>query len=103
MALNPVVELRRMVDEPSEDTYTDAELSDRLSTSNKFAVARDIWRDKMAAASSLVNMSEGGSSRSMSQAYDHAREMAELYDGFANSAADDGTAGHAVLRKITRA
>lgn len=91
-----------MVDEPSEDTYTDAELTDRLAAGNKFACARDIWREKLAAASSLVNVSEGGSSRSMSQAYDHAKEMLELYDGLANSAASDGSAGGTVLRRITR-
>ena len=45
MALSPVVEVRRMVDEPDEGTYTDKELEDRLAAAGKFAVARDIWRE----------------------------------------------------------
>ena len=99
MALSPVVELRRLVDEPTEDIYTDKELEDRLAAGNKFAAARDIWREKLAAAAGLVNISEGGSSRSMSQAYDHAKEMVELYEGLANSGS---ATGGTVLRRITR-
>lgn len=102
MALTPVIELRRMIDEPTEDTYSDTELQGRLDAANKFAVARDIWREKLAAASTFVNISEGGSSRSMDQAYQHAREMMELYDGLADSVSQDGSAGGTVLRKITR-
>lgn len=89
--------LRRLIDEPDEasSTYTDAELVARLSDTGDDTnlVALEVWREKMAAASSLVNTSEGGSSRSMSQAFDHAVKMVEYF-----SAAVGGTR----IRHLTR-
>ncbi|SRR6266498_2587179 len=98
MALTALALLRRAIDEPTEDTYSDAELVERLSSADTADIAaRDIWAEKMAALSSLVNVSEGGSSRALSQAYDHAKEMWSHYD----SLVARGT--HApVLRKIGR-
>jgi hypothetical protein len=98
MALTALQLLRRAIDEPTEETYSDAELSERLSSADSPDVAaRDIWGEKMSAMASLVNVSEGGSSRSMSQAYDHAKEMWLHYDSLVAKAT------HApVLRRIGR-
>jgi hypothetical protein len=98
MALTALQLLRRAIDEPTADTYSDAELNDRISSADSpEAAARDIWGEKMAALSSLVNVSEGGSSRALSQAYEHAKEMWSHYDALVRSAT------HApVLRRIGR-
>jgi hypothetical protein len=90
--------LRRLVDEPDETTYSDTELISRLAASGSslYTVARDVWGEKLAALSGLVNVSEGGSSRSMSQAFDHAQAM---YTHFAGLVV---TSGAPVLRKLTR-
>lgn len=91
--------LRRLTDEPDETTYSDAELNSRLAVTGAsvHSVARDVWGEKMAAAAALVNVSEGGSSRSMSQAYDHAASMYNHFAGLVLTAA-----GNPVLRKLTR-
>lgn len=89
--------LRRLIDEPDEakSPYKDAELTSRLSVAGDDTnlVALGVWQEKMAAASSLVNTSEGGSSRSMSQAFDHAVKMVEYF-----SASVGGTR----IRRLTR-
>lgn len=75
-----VISLRRMVDEPTTATYSDAALSaiiDASSTLN--AAAAQVWQEKAAAASTLVNVSESGSSRSMQQVHQNALSMARHY------------------------
>jgi hypothetical protein len=103
MALDPVLVLRRQVDETEADSiYTDAELTDRLlAASSGYAAARDIWFEKVSSMTGFVNVSEGGSSRSMSQAFDHAQKMAQFYSGLADSASQGSPTG-AVIRAVTR-
>lgn len=93
--------LRRLIDESTQDVYSDAELNQRLSDvqGDGNLVARDVWAEKMAAASSLVDVSEGGSQRKLSQAYDHAKAMWEHYNGI--TSVESGVAP-AVIRRITR-
>jgi hypothetical protein len=90
--------LRRLIDEPDETTYSDADLTTRLTGSTEDVVALAVWEEKMAAAASLVNVSEGGSSRSMSQAFDHAQAMVTYFTKKVNKT----DTGAAVMRKITR-
>lgn len=97
-----VTVLRRLIDEPDQDgTYTDAELTQRLSDAQGDAnvVARDVWAEKMAGFSTLVDISEGGSQRKASQAYDHAKEMWTHFNALAST--EPGVAP-AVIRRITR-
>lgn len=91
--------LRRLIDEDGEDVYSDSELNARLTVTGASvnSVARDIWGEKLAALSSLVNVSEGGSSRAMSQAFDHAQAMHDHFHSLVLVAA-----GAPVLRKLTR-
>lgn len=90
--------LRRLVDEPTTATYTDAELQSRLDLAkgDKNVVALDIWTEKLAATVVLVNVSEGGSTRSMGQAFDHAEKMVEHFTGLV------ATSGGTKIRKLTR-
>lgn len=75
-----VASLRRMVDEPGTETYTDETLSALLDASaSAESAAASIWREKAAKASTLVNVSESGSSRSLQQIYQNAEAMAKFY------------------------
>jgi len=97
-----VIQLRRITDETDSDSiYTDTELASRISdAANIYAAARDIWMEKLAVFAGFVNISEGGSSRSMSQAYDHAKEMVAFYTSLAEGSGGNSTG--AVMRKIQR-
>lgn len=102
MTLTPLAQLRRLINEPdAAGTYSDVELTDRLTAAanDMNTVARDVWAEKVAAYADLVNISEGGSSRSMSQAYDHAKEMWKHYYDLVLLEAGNAAP---VLRRITR-
>lgn len=76
-----VAALRLMIDE-AEDTlpYTDVLLGSRLDAAgSREGLAAQIWREKAAAAASLVNVSESGSSRSLSDLHDNALAMAQHF------------------------
>jgi hypothetical protein len=101
MALTTLALVRRLIDEPAEDLYKDEELADRLAATSPAndvnTVVRDVWQEKMAAAAGLVDTSEGGSQRRMDQAYQHAKQMYEMYAGLV---ADVGRPS--VIRRLTR-
>src|SRR5690348_11657205 len=103
MALDPVLSVRRNTDEPDDTTYSATELSDRLEAANGSVavVCRDIWQEKMAAASALANTSEGGSSRSVDTLFAKAEKM---YNFWAKQAADEASAGGGVtiLHRLAR-
>lgn len=74
--------LRELIDEP-DDTggYTDDVLTAKLLTYglNLNVTAYYIWVNKAAALSSLVDITESGSSRKNSQAYTNAQAMAQHF------------------------
>jgi hypothetical protein len=75
-----VASLRRMVDEATTDTYTDEALSAIIDAELSVdAAAATVWREKAAKASTLVNITESGSSRSMQQIFENAMKMANFY------------------------
>jgi hypothetical protein len=66
---------------PNEDPYTDAQLSARLdAASSPEALAAVVWRERAAGYSTLVNVSESGSSRSLGDLYKNALAMAVYFD-----------------------
>jgi hypothetical protein len=76
-----VATLRPMIDEPDSTTYSDEilktlidQVEDDLDTA-----AAQIWEQKAARFSTLVDVSESGSSRSMSQLYKNAAAQATYY------------------------
>jgi hypothetical protein len=77
--------LRRAADLDDADVvYTDTLLGALIDSYGVNGSAAIVWREKAAQYVSLVNTTEAGSSRSMSDLYEHAREMAELYTRLAN-------------------
>jgi hypothetical protein len=75
-----VSRLRRMIDEASTDTYSDSDLSSIIDISENLELAAsDIWMEKAASLARLVNVSESGSSRSLSDLHKNALLMSSNY------------------------
>lgn len=77
-----IMELRRLVDDtvtPVE--YTDLELNGRIDLADGAlgVVAHAVWIEKAAKYARLVNVSESGSSRSLSDLHRNALAMAERF------------------------
>lgn len=75
--------LRRAADvTPDDDVYTDALLDSLIDTYGSVAgAASAIWREKAAAYAEMVDTTESGSSRKLSDLHKNALEIAA---GFAN-------------------
>lgn len=76
--------LRRMIAEDTEEVYTNVELGTRLDAAadpKHTRISWEIWTEKAARYTSLVDVSEGGSSRSMGQLQQKAIEMVKLFKG----------------------
>jgi hypothetical protein len=90
-----IAELRRLINEPTSETYTDIVLSARIDTSDSLrGLAATIWREKAATFAGLVDVKEGSSDRKLSQLYKQALEMATNFE----SGADVVAAGRAPAR-----
>lgn len=78
-----IAELRRLIDEPTQDPYTDADLSARIDAEpgGLRILAATLWREKAARFAGLVDIKEGNSDRKLSQLYRHALEMATNLGG----------------------
>lgn len=81
-----VAQLRLMVAEPDETTYTDDMLSvliDSYALTDLPLVesAYSVWVQKAASYADLVDISEGGSSRKNGDLHKRALTMADLYKG----------------------
>jgi len=72
--------LRRASDLTDDDeVYTDGLITPLIDSLGVNGAAAVVWREKAGKYSALVNTTEAGSSRSMSDLYQHAKEMAEMY------------------------
>jgi hypothetical protein len=72
--------LRRATDTTTADpVYTDGLVGPLIDSLGVNGAAAVIWREKAAKYASMVNTTEAGSSRSMSDLYTHAMEMAAMY------------------------
>lgn len=75
-----IATLRLYVAEPDETDWTDEMLSGIIDSSTSLnAAAVEVWDAKAAAAANLVDISEGGSSRKMSDLVKNAQIMRELF------------------------
>lgn len=104
--IDEVAQLRLMVGEPDNSTYTDAMLGALLdgyatSTLALSRAARDIWYQKAASYADLVDISEGGSQRKNGDLQKRALTMAELYAGQV-SAEDSGDFRPTRISRLSR-
>lgn len=77
-----IAALRLLIGQPDDVApYTDAELSDRIDeTGDLDLLAYNIWTEKAASYSDVVDMTESGSSRSLSQLQKNALSMAATFE-----------------------
>lgn len=101
--LAELAELRIAIQEPNNvEPYTDDFLDAMIDAYGVDGAAGRIWEAKAASVSKLVDISEGGSSRKMSQVFANYKELSDRYKA-ADAAGDDGTAYRAPrTRKATR-
>lgn len=97
-----IAAFRLLINTPlSEDPYTDEQLSARIDNAESVeALAAIVWREKAAAYSTMVNVSESGSSRSLSDLYKNALAMSK---SFQDAQPGDSTSQVGVrMRRLTR-
>jgi hypothetical protein len=85
-------DLRRLIDEPSNSSkYPSAKLTEILQAHNGIAnlAAAQIWTEKAAVYSALVDMQEGETKRNLSDLMKNALQMARL----CQDSADTGDTG----------
>lgn len=81
MSAEDVSQLRLLVDEPTTDAYSDSTLQAKLDavSGSMYRAAAAIWEEKAARFASLVDISEGGSSRKNSSLQQQAVVMRNLF------------------------
>ena len=97
-----IAALRGIINEPTQDPYTDQILSDRLDANdgNVRLTAAAIWGEKAGRYSELVDVQEGSSRRSLSALYQQALNMSNFYGG--DSGSGSGSGRFARTRPIER-
>lgn len=97
--------LRRMVGEDDgESKYTDTDLDIFLTQAGSMeGAAALVWGEKASAVADLVNINESGSSRSLSDLYDHASKQQAYYAGLVAAASADPSPTASTTRRIVRA
>lgn len=98
-----VAELRALTDATVDD-YSNTTLAAMLDSGLTLnAAAASIWRRKAATYAGLVDVSESGSSRSMSQLYKNAVAQATFFQDLANSeTTTEVLAGRVRIKTIER-
>lgn len=92
--------VRQNTDEPTEETFSDVLLSALIDAEGVDGASATVWERKAGAAAKLVNTSEGGASRSLSDISKAATGMAQMYRSKVAAAATQG--GHPRTRAIIR-
>lgn len=90
-----IASLRLLIAEDDETRYTDEQIGLRLDGAAAPAqdrVAYEIWSEKAAYYTALVDTSEGGSSRSNGQLQEKALKMVALFKSRLDDAAEEPTA-----------
>lgn len=101
-----IIRLRLLVGEDTQEPYTDESLSARIDTAlgNLDRVAYEVWVEKAARYSRLVDISEGGSSRSNSDLFARAQSMAAMFKARLDDAEVDPSnrSGTVVISRMRR-
>ena len=98
-----IEELRRLTGESDTENYSDAQFSTFITNAGSVtAAAAAVWAEKMAMYADLVNMSEGGSSRSNSDLFEHAKQMRDHFQSIIDAPVVV-PAAFTTTRKIVRA
>jgi hypothetical protein len=98
--------LRRMTGEDDgESKYKDTDLDDFIqrAAGDLNLAASLVWGEKASAVADLVNINESGSSRSLSDLFDHAKKQADYFGGLSTDADTPTAASGSTTRRIVRA
>ena len=94
-----IARMRRLV---GETQLTDAELGAIIDSSKNFDMAvAEVWESLAAEYSTITNLSEAGSSRSLGDLFKNAQAMAQYYRGIGNTETTVSTA-YSRTRAIVR-
>lgn len=97
--LADVAQLRRLTDEPTTDNYSQTDLSEKIDRLGSVkAAAGEVWLEKASKFSGLVDVTEGSSSRKMSQLKDNALQMAAMYLAASGGTTDPRPHSRAIVR-----
>lgn len=92
-----IARFRRVTDLPDNvEPWTDSYISNIIDELGFEAAAASVWREKAASYASLVDMTESGSTRRLSQLYDQALKMGSAIDP------ETGTGGGSYTVEIER-
>jgi hypothetical protein len=95
-----ITELRGLINEPTQDPYTDEVLGLRIDAEPELRIlAATLWREKAARFAGLVDIKEGNSDRKLSQLHKQALDMATALGGSVEVAVG---ARRVTTRKIER-
>jgi hypothetical protein len=99
-----IAALRGLLNDPEGTEFSDDELSDIIDEATTVnGAASVVWTRKAASYSSLVDVSESGSSRKMGDLYKNALAMAKYFGELDNQEDEvDGTGGPIVISRIRR-
>lgn len=79
-SIDDIARLRRVTAlEPADAVYTDSLLGGMIDDLGFEAAASRVWQEKAAVAASLVDTTESGSSRRLSQLQENALRMSQQY------------------------
>lgn len=96
-----ILELRRRIAQPDNaEPWTDEYLGSLIDTYGMNIAAAESWEQKAAIVIDLVNISEGGSSRSNGQLHDHYLSQAKRFRD--TETAGDGTGRAPRTREAVR-
>lgn len=96
-----VAEVRENTNEQTEETYSDSYVGALVDAGSVASASAVIWTRKAAAFAELVNTSEAGASRSLSDLHKNALAMATKFEGLAAPAGTVGI-GRAKVHQIVR-
>ena len=95
-----IARMRRLV---GDTTLTDAELGAIIDASENFNIAvAEVWGRLAAQYSTVTNLSEAGSSRSLGDLFKNAQAMASYYRGLGTPIVDPTTTAYSRTRAIVR-
>lgn len=91
--------VRRNTGEHDEDVYTETDLDVLIDQYGETGAIAEIWNEKAARYANLVDTSEAGARRSLSQLHEHAMAMSAKWS---DKASESSSVGAPRVRRIER-
>jgi hypothetical protein len=102
MATAEEVDVLKRLGSSAHENYTEIELGALIDSLTLNGAAAQLWRETASATTQLVDVSESGSSRKMSDVHRNALSMAGYYQGLVDKATNDAL-NTTRIKRIVRA